>query len=95
MRGDPDGPPKLGLKGNRIRLAAVRGSHGRERHVPVIDGAATRGRDSLSAELELVDVAFGGDRFTAVTTTFQIDDKRWQLIGRSADFLAACGGCRQ
>ena len=47
---------------DRIRLATVKGVRGRERQVPVVDGAATR-LGSLSADLESIDVAFGGDRF--------------------------------
>jgi hypothetical protein len=83
------------LEGNRVRLATVRGSLGREHDIPVIGGAATRGPGSLSADLELIDVAFGGDRFTGATPTFPIDAARRMLIGAFADFLAECGGCRQ
>lgn len=85
---------RIAVTEDRIRLATVKGVRGRERQVPVVDGAATR-LGSLSADLESIDVAFGGDRFVPDMPTFPMDATRSRLIVGFADFLAGCGGCRQ
>jgi hypothetical protein len=86
---------RTALGDGRIRFATVRGIGGRDHDIPVIGGAATRERGSLSWEYEFVDVAYGGAPFTAATPTFPIDPKRRRLLDSFADFLAACGGCYQ
>jgi hypothetical protein len=84
------------LREDRIKLATVRGGGGQVgKIIPVVDGAATRGPGSLSADLELLDVAFGGERFTPQAPTRAIDASGRRLLAGFADFLAKCGGCRQ
>ena len=86
---------RTALDDGRIQLATVKGIGGRDRDVPVIGGAATRGRGSLSWACEQIDIAFGGAAFTTATPTFPIGPRGRRLLESFADFLATCEGCYQ